>query len=53
MLMQCQRACSKIWGDKAENNYQVTAEVQGCHPNFEQNLAEKILSSQKSAETSR
>ena len=53
MLMQCQRACSEIWGDWAENNHEITAEVQDYYPKFKQNLAEKIFSSQKSAETSR
>ena len=39
--MQCQRACSEIWGDEAENNHEITAKVQGNYPNFKQNLAEK------------
>ena len=28
-------------GDKAENNQDITAQVQGNHPNFKQKLAEK------------
>ena len=43
MLIQCQEACREIWKDKAENNHEVTAEVQGNHPNFKQNLAEKEI----------
>ena len=54
MLMQCQRACSEIWGEQAQNNHKITAEVQGDYPNFKQDLARKIIfSSQKSAEASR
>ena len=52
MLLQCQRACSEIRGDKAESNHEITVEVRGDYPNFKQNLDEK-LSSQKSAEASR
>ena len=36
MLMQCQRACSKIWRDEEENNQEITAEVQGIYPNSKQ-----------------
>ena len=41
MLMQCQRACSTILRDEAENNQEITAEHQINFPSFKQNLAEK------------
>ena len=37
-----------MWGDKAENKNEITAEVQGNYPNFKQDLAEKKLSSKVS-----
>ena len=48
--MKCQRACRIIWRDQAENNEEITAEIQGNYPNFKQNLAEEenFLSSQVS-----
>ena len=41
MLLQCQRACSGIWGDWAENNHEIRAEVRGNYPNFKQNSGER------------
>ena len=53
MLMQCQRACSESRRDKAENNHEITVEVQGNYPNFKQKLAEKkFLTTQKTANAS-
>ena len=54
--MQCQRTCRKIWIDYEENNQEVIADVQGNHPNFTQNVAEKenfVMLSQKSVKASR
>ena len=34
-------ACSQTWGNQAENNHEITAEVQANYPNFKQKLAEK------------
>ena len=35
MFMQCQRACTKIRRDSAENKHEITAQVYGNYPNFE------------------
>ena len=48
MLVQCHRVCSKIRRDQAENNHEITVEVQGDYPNFKQNIAEKKFSHRKS-----
>ena len=53
MLMQCQRARSKIRRDLAEINHEITAEVRGNYPDLKQNLAEKKIVISKSAEASR
>ena len=39
--MHCQRACSKILTHEAENNRDITAEVQVNYPNWKQKLGEK------------
>ena len=41
MFMQGQRACTELRRDKAENNHEITAEVQDNYYNFKRNLAEK------------
>ena len=41
MLMQCLRACSVMRRNKAEDNQEITAEVQGNYPKFKQNLAQE------------
>ena len=41
MLMQCERACCDFWGDQAENNCDLTEEIQGNHHNLKQNSTEK------------
>ena len=41
MLMQCQRPCSKIRNDQAENNHEITAEVQGNYPNLKRKIISK------------
>ena len=40
-LSQCQRAYSEMWADYAENNHEITTEVQCNYPDFKQKLPEE------------